>query len=378
MLCSRCREARQKGCVHAVTMTTVKAHRSGELALAALLTLAMAACKGSGKERGPRDDAAPEVYKRPAQTLSELSGLCEGATTSYPGNPAYEKKTSAATPSKVAVFRKYQDDEKPAFKADEHDFGVMGAKDGDASSVEIVACVALKRSGEPGFCTYYGAEVKLYDMTHVVKLVEVATGKVLKEETFELKRGTERCAGTVTGSSYRGTNYTHRLLAMLLPFEPDGVALPPTEFTTLENVCVGSAIPQAAAYTKSGKHPTYLVYFPFAMHSSTTDDVPENLGAPGSSEQDVGAVQLVACVTGEPQKKRAACEFTGGKTLELSDGEFEVAVMEAKTGKLVEKKRFKGTSGTCPISHSFWGTVDKVMTKIDPSFAPWLKQLEGG
>lgn len=341
--------------------------------------IALVACAGllgGCKNKGNAQNDTYVPPPRKAFSSSELMSLCEGGKP-FPGNAAYEKKSAPTSPSKVAVFRKYLDDKSPAYKADEHEFGAIDGKKASPASIELVACVELKRKGEPLFCTYYGAKIELYDMTHTVKVLEASTGKVLSEQIFELDRRTEKCAGLASGSGYRGTDYSPKLLSILLPLEPEGVELPKVNAADLDAVCSGSAFPQAAPLSQSGRHPVHVVYFPTADRSFTRADLPKGLEMAGPPKSEAGEVQLVACVTGMPKKKAASCNFTGGKVLELSEGDFAVSVYEAHTGKLVETKTFPGTSGGCPASYEFFGSVDKVMTKISPQFGTYLQKLAG-
>lgn len=339
-----------------------------------LVAVSLALPLGCCKSKGGEDEYVPPPRK--AWSTSDLMSICEDGKP-YGGNPAYVKKSSPATPSKVAVFRKYRDDQPPTFKIDEHTFGAI---DGTSSpgEVELVACLELERKGEPLFCNYHGATIKVYDMNHKVKIVEAATGKVVGEHTFDMDRLTEKCPGTAAGDSYRGTDYSNKLLSLLLPLQPEGIELPKIQASDLDAVCSGGAFPQAAPM-KDGPHgPVHIVYFPTATQSFTREDLPSGLESKNLETLDVSQVQLVACVTGKPEKKKRSCNFTAGKVLELHDGEFEVALYEARTGKLVEKKMFRGTAGTCPVSYKFFRQVDQVMTRIDPGFKAYIKKLEKG
>jgi hypothetical protein len=326
--------------------------------------------------------AAEEKYEPPprrATTLSSYVDLCEGREP-FSGAKKYEKSSDAKAPSKVAMFRKYVDDKEPSYQLDQRaTVGEVLAKEDETDKVELVACVELTRKNKPLVCTYYGAKVDIFDMSHKVRIIEAQTGKVLKEESFELDRRTERCASTVTGSHYQGAEYGPKVLSMLLPLEPAGVALPKIEVWNYDAVCSGSPMPQAAPYKAgaAGKRGVRTVYFELAEQSFSNEDLPDGFTS-ADPEADPAKYELVACVTGKPQKKKAECPFIGGNVLELHDGEFEVALYEAATAKLVEKKSFKGSSSGCPGSHKFFGARDKVMTRIEPAFADYIKKLRGG
>jgi len=340
-----------------------------------LLTTTVASL-GACKEKTKKEGSFVPLPRR-AAGVSELQSVCETGKP-IPGNDAYSKRSTPTSPNKVAVFRKYLDEKSPQYRPDEHEFGAIDGKSGPAGVIELVACVTLKRSGDSMVCSYMGARIDLFNMTHTVKVMEVATGKVLSEQTFDLDPRTEKCAASTTGSSFRGTNYAPKVLSLLLPFEPDGVELPKIEPYDLDSVCSGSAFPQAAAYVPTGPHPIHVVYFPTATRSFTRADLPAGLEQASALKTPVRDVQLVACVTGVPQQKVMSCKFAGGKVLELSSGDFQVEVREARSGKVVEKKTFPGTSAGCPASYAFFNNVDKVMTKVSPTFGAYIKQLSGG
>lgn len=215
-------------------------------------------------------------------------------------------------------------------------------------------------------------------MTHKLKIVEAATGKVVKEESFDLDRRTEKCASSVKGSSYQGADYIPKVISALLPLQPAGVPLPKADRFDLDAVCSGGAVPQAAPYEAGDKkRAVHVLYFPTAEQSFSREDAPEGLALAGTPEEDVTKYELVACATGKPINKKASCDFTGGKVLEVYDGDVEVAVREAKTGKLVETKTFKGTSSGCPYSHKFFGNPDKRILKVEPGLQVYLGSLTG-
>jgi len=341
--------------------------------LASGVTLAMDA---SHRKTYSPTDYKYEPPARTASTVDSYVDLCERKEP-FPGAKKYAK---GSAPSKVAVFRKYLDDKSPTFKRDHRAdrFEGVFAQDGDTRDVELVACLELKRKGKPLYCNYYGAQVEVYDMTHELKIVEAATGKVLKEETFDLDNRTEKCASSVKGSSYQGADYLPKIISALLPLQPDGVALPKADRFDLDAVCSGSPVPQAAAYQAGDKkRAVHMLYFPTAEQSFTREDLPDGLAPAGAPEDDVSKYSLVACVTGKPLKKKQDCSFTSGKVLELHDGEVEVALREAATGKLVETKTFKATSAGCPYSHKFFGNRDKRMLRVEPAFSAYWGGLTG-
>jgi hypothetical protein len=325
---------------------------------------------------------APAKYEPPprrATSLGSYADLCDKKDP-FPGAKKYAKSKDPTKPSKVALFHKYLDNKEPKYDSVRPDkfIGFATEKD-NVDDVELVACVDLKRHGKPSYCTYYGASVEVFDMTHTLRIIEATTGKVVKEETFELDRHTEPCPGSVTGSYFTGADYIPKVVSTLLPFEPDGIQLPKAERSDLDSVCSGSPVPSAAPYKPgSGKRNVHLAYFPTTEQGNTRQEVPDNIVFPETPEEDVTKYELVACIKGVPKKKKAECDFTSGKVLEMHDGEFEVSMFEAATGKLVEKKTFKGTSsGVCPFSYKFYGDRDKIMQRIEPAYLTYMATMTG-
>ncbi len=356
--------------------------RRASLALAfSFLLVSLGGCKALRSKK----NAAPAPYKpapRHAYGTSAYASLCETNDRPFDGAKEYKKGDQ---PSRVAIFYRYLDDPKSSFRESSPEVLrplLLGPKE-SADEVELVACVDMKREGDPGHCSYYDKELLLYTMKHTVRVIETKTGKEVAKDEFTLDHKTARCPGSYSfpsGSSkiFEGGDYGPRLGATLLPLEPDGTALSAVKATKLDDVCSGSAVPQAAAYTRGAPAKIHLVYFPDEPQSFAREDLPTGMPPLDPLENDASEYKLVACITGKPQKKKRDCTFTSGKTLLVHDGEFEVRLHEAKTGKLVETKSFKGTSPSgCPLTHKFWGSNDKVMTKVEPGLAKWIATLEG-
>jgi hypothetical protein len=346
----------------------------------AMLLVAALAITGCKKKKPP----PPAPYVPPPRTalsVSEFSTVCSSGDK-YETNDAYQKGTA---PSPVAVFQKYVDDPAGIYK--EATFAPLKPIDAysprRASAVQLVACVESKRQDEPGHCSYTGKELLLYTMRHTVRVVEAKTGREVAKQDFALDHRTARCPTIYNFPSgvstvFEGTDIGPKLGAVLLPFEPDGTTLAPVKAGKLDDVCAGGAVPEAAKYTPGQPAKVHLVYFADEPQSFSREDLPAGMPPLDELEGDAGGYALVACVTGKPEKKKKSCDYSSGKTLNLHDGQFEAKLFEAQTGKLVDTKSFKGTSpGGCPTLHKFWGSNDRVMTKIDPGFAKWLTGLEG-
>lgn len=339
----------------------------------------VAACK-----KKPR----AEAYEPPPRTpysLGSLSELCEERGEPFDGSPAYEKSDDPKDPSKVVLFTKYVDDKSSSWRVARPDMmAPLLASDREFRDVQLVGCLSLKKQQEEyGQCSYYGGTVYIYNMVNELRIVSARTGKKLATERFELDHKTERCPGSYSFESgvtsyFIGPEFGPTVASVFSSLEPEGLKWPKPTFVQLDAVCSGSRVPPAAAYSASGAHKVHLAYFPSDDQSITSEGVPTGYPSVEEGRTEAAKYDLVACVRGIPAKKKASCPFTGGKTLELYDGDFEVTLRESRTGKVVETKTFAGTSSPyCPELHSFWGDTDRMMSKIDPAFAKWLTKLGG-
>ncbi|MEZ4221794.1 MAG: hypothetical protein R3B13_12755 [Polyangiaceae bacterium] len=351
-----------------------------------LLLLALGTTLSAGSV-GCKRKAAPKPYEPPpptAYSVDDYRKLCEPNAKPFAGGRGYERSSDASKPSKMVLFAKYADDKAPSYSARSPE-ALKPLLTNRPDEVELVACLDLKRHGTPGFCNYYGGKVTIYDMTHDLRIIEAKTGRVVHQEKFELDRKTQGCSSTESfkkgsGGFYRGADYDKKLMSVLLPLQPEGLELPAAKTWELNAVCSGSPVPQAAAFDpkRTGRRRVHPVYFPDEKQSRASQDLPEGLPPQRDQEGNAADYELVACVTGKPLKKRRDCKFMNGNVLELYDGEVEVAVYEAKTAKLVEKKSFKASSpGGCPWSHKFWGSRDTHLKKLDPGVQRYVDQLEG-
>jgi hypothetical protein len=349
------------------------------------LILATMLCLSACKKKVRDDGASSKPPPRSPYSLASLSELCEESGEPFPGSPAYEKSDDAKDPSKVVIFTNYLDDKASRWSiARPAAVEPYLASEGEYRDVQLVGCLTLKKKEAYGQCSYYGGTVYIYDMVNDLRVVSARTGKKVASERFELDHKTERCPASYTFASgvnsyYIGADYGPTVAGVLAPLQPDGVNLPKATFTQLDAVCSGSRVPQAAKYSASGTHRVHLAYFPSDEQSITSEDFPSGYPTVDEGRIDPAKFDLVACVRGVVGKKKATCPFTGGKTLELYDGDFEVTLRESRTGKVVETKTFTGSSSAyCPELHKFWGTTDRMMAKIDSSFGKWLTGLGGG
>lgn len=343
------------------------------LALATLCSLGEVGCK----KKKPPVTEAPAPSKRYAYSVESYSSLCT-SSDAFDGAKPYTKR---ADPSKVVTFRKYGDDKSSYFSSLESPaLAPWQAK--KPADVELVVCAETKKKKKRGTCSYYGGRLELWDMAVTIKVVEAATGKKQYEETVDVDATTKYCPGSYsfargTTSYYEGADLGPKLQAILAPLEPE-TALPRVEPLALEGVCAGLPVASAAPYvpTDTSRGVT-IAYRPTEDLPYTVEDRPRGLERPAAASVDVAKVGLVACITGKPAKKKRDCAFSGGKVLELSDGEVSVQVREATTGKLVEEKTFAATSDRCPASYKFYDSRDVYFEKIEPAGTKFLKSLEG-
>lgn len=352
---------------------------AGWLTLVAILGALASGC-------GKKQEAPPEPYKAPprkASTLGAYASLCSKDATPFDGAKKHERKKDPKSSSKLALFQNYVDDAKYGYRASAPE-GLKPwlATDAQVDEVELVLCLDVKKKGPKltGQCTYYGGKLEHWNMTHSLRIVEAATGKVVLKEDFDISSSTARCPATYTftsASHFVGGDYTNKLLSLLLPFQPEGVALPEIKPFELETVCSGVPLPQTAAYDKAKPSGLFVSYRPTDLHPFTMETRPSGLPT-NDAIKDAKSVALVACVTGKPAKKKQACNFLSGNVLELQEGEVEVSIYESATAKLVETKTFKASSDGCPTSYKFFDKVDPYFGKVEPQVTQYLKSLGGG
>lgn len=366
-------------------MSSASSRLSPLLGLVLLVPPSFVGCKGKGGDGGSETKYEPPP--RQAYSVDSYAELCsagDAAQAAFPAAPKYDKKKSPADLSKAVVFRKYMDDPKATFQKLSPE-GLTGFVTDDPKQVELVACVEARKLKFNAQCSYYGGKVELFDMKTKVVIYEAATGKEVAKEEVDLGASAMRCWGSYNfpngvNSVFEGPDVSPKVLSMLLPLEPGGASLPEVKSPNLTTVCDGLPFPQAAKYepAKKGKRSVHVSYRAIDKYPYDREDLPAGLPAKADPPPVPKDVQLVACVTGQPAKKVRDCSFSSGSVLELYDGEVEVALREAHTAKIVETKKFKATAGDCPFSYKFFGSKDTWFGKIDPSFAAWIKTLEGG
>ncbi|WP_272003656.1 hypothetical protein [Nannocystis radixulma] len=355
--------------------------------LSLLFALAFFGCDDSPPPSVEPTTPPPAPPPRAADNLDEYTSLCGGGEP-FPAAKPYKKGATPADISRVVVFEKYKESVDPAWRhLTSAPIDAWSAE--EPADVQLVACVELSKRQLRRSCEYKDSageqfKLDLYDMSHAVRVVEAATGKVVLEQTFELGN-TEGCpAFELFGSStsdYRGVDYKHKLMALLAPLQPEGARPPPPrDFFELARVCDGVAFPGTTRYDKSAaqKHPLYTTF-------RTDESAPLTLAAPpqgydaSESIGDPAAYQLVACVVGKSEKKRKDCRFDGGAVVELHEGTVEVAVYATATAELVEKKTFKATGGTCPMLFSFPDDTKRAawLPKLAPAYHTYMAALVG-
>lgn len=336
-----------------------------------------------GCKRKPQPDPAPQTPRaRTADSLDSYADLCKAPSQPIDGANGYKRQGSGGPPSKIAVFVRNAD-RSFYLASSTTDLGPMLATESSFRDVELVACLDLTKVGEPVYCNYYGGQLQLYEMSHALRVVEAKTAREVLKTEFVLDKKTERCPSVYTFASKdqtketTGPDYGSKLASLLLPLEPDGTTLPAVKAEKLDDVCSGSAVPQAVAYVPGSPTRVHLAYFPNEQQTFVREELPDGFPTLDDVDADASPFALVACVTGIPKKKRQACDFDSGKVLTIYDGVFEVRLIEARTGKLVETKTFKGTSpGGCPDLHKFWGSNDDEITRVEPGLRKYIDGLQ--
>lgn len=362
--------------------------------LLCLLGLAVFGCDDSPSPRAepispppaPVEPSPPPL--RAAKDVNEYRALCEGGEPFTAAKP-YALGATSADISRIAAFAKYVESATPEWsRLTGEPIAAWSAE--EPEDVQLVACVGLSKRALRRSCDYKDSadqpiKLELYDMSHAVRVVEAATGKVVLEQTFELQGDVACPAFGVFGSSndFRGVDYEHKLMAVFAPLQPDGARPPrPSSASELSLVCNGVAFPGTTPYDKGAaqKHPLHEVFRPDESEPFSSGDSPEGFGEVGERLDDAAAYQLVACATGKATKKRKECRFQDGAVLELHEGTMDVSVYATATAELVEKKTFKVSGGSCPIMYRFSGDSKREvwLAKLEPAYKKYMAALVGG
>lgn len=350
------------------------------------LGLALLGCEEPPPPAYEPETPPPETYTPPpraAASIGDYAALCS-ANEPFPAAKPYKKGATPADISRVAVFQRWNESVEPRWE--EIGGGALDpVSTSDAKEVQLVACAEVSKRALRRSCSFQeGYTLDLYDLSHSVRVLEAATGKVVLEQTFELP-SVETCPtfeSFGSSSTYRGTDSVPKLLALLLTLQPAGVKTdPPRSYLDLGKVCAGVPFPGTAPYDKTAaeKHPIYVAFRADESAPYHYENTPENVDGPGERLDDPSKYQLVACVTGKPEKKRKQCRFDGGVVLELHTGTVEVAVYASATAELVEKRTFKVAGGSCPFIFSFPAGADRAiwLPKIEPAYGKYLDTLVG-
>jgi hypothetical protein len=342
-----------------------------------LSVLMACGCENPTTSVEPYEPPAPPP--RTARSLEHYASLCDGEAP-FDGATKYDEDGEST--AQLALFEKYVEAHEPAFRpaAPRYLEGWLAKK---PDEVTLVVCVGLKKKKLRRVCDFEGGnKLEIYDMAHEVRVIEARTGKVRLDEEFELG-GHDECPTLSSFSStvhFRGTEYAPKLLSLLRPLQPKGAELPKLDsYLDLGSVCAGNPLPQTAAYVPASKEPRHL-YATFRQTDGapfSIDNVPNGFYTDRPPEEDPRAYQLVACVTGKPEKKARDCRFDGDGIVEIHDGTVEVAIHESATAKLVEKKTFRAAGGTCPFIYKFEhnSNTGVVLGALEPAYRRYLDGL---
>jgi hypothetical protein len=348
--------------------------------------VALAATAGCHKH----DENKPKPYVAPPRVAYDIDAYGDQCASSaetpiFDGSKPYEHHTDPAEKSKLVLFEKYTDDKDATYHVRARkDLATLSADKKAPGDVELIVCVDLKKKTQSkGQCNYYGGTVYHWVMTHDVRVIEAKTGKVVAKETFDLDTSTTGCNDSEyfkkgSNSMYNGADYGRRVLAMVLPLEPDGVELPALKGLDLDDVCAGIPAAQVSRAKAGEPHSVRVVYRPAPEMSYSNPSQTRPKGLPDNAASDANPLgtRYVACVTGKPGVVKRKCEFTGGRVLALEDGDLDVQVYEAATGKLIETKTVHATSSLqCPLTHTFWGVTDPMFETLDKAGADYFKEL---
>jgi hypothetical protein len=153
--------------------------------------------------------------------------------------------------------------------------------------------------------------------------------------------------------------------------------------TSYAQVCNGSTLPGAAAYSKSpGVHPLIVMNRKDAQSSfnekTPSDRFPKNWLINITKAKDN---QLVVCMTTTKRELKQKCDFPANKPggmkhlLEMYNTTYDATLYEAKTGKKLASKNIIAKADECPMFHMFSKTevVDKEDGNYEQALIDFVK-----
>jgi hypothetical protein len=354
-----------------------KSARTLVVLLAFGLVLVLAACS-KAKPPPPTAKAAPKDQPR---DVDDLARVCEGKV--FADNPAYTKHADPKTPSHVGVFAKFLDEAAPAYR-EQNPAALEMMRTGSPNGsklAELAMCIDVRRGKPSGSCSGKPA----YEASYHLRLLEVRSGKVLETRDFELNDLALECRVSereLEGKpkEFRVPGFTPMVWSILEPLEPAGVVkeLPRVHFP---EICGGLPLIGAEPYVP-GK-PARVAVWLSAPDSGNwpVKGIPELPPSKATTEeQRPENFQVVACVFPHRTKKVKTCEFSGGHTLELYDGAYEVRMIESRTGRLVAAETFPSpkSSTYCPLTFSFPGEKAMLVDSASPALAKLIDKYVRG
>lgn len=342
------------------TGTTTRTGRWITMLLIAGSALGATACNEAHSEEEQPYQPAPEPLK-----MHDFAKLCSGGELPEP--------VAAIPKGKLKPLVLFEKGELGYTKQMASALDAWGTEDPEA--VGLVACVEKKRLEVASKCNFdNGHTLTYYDMERDVRILDASTGKVLAREKFVIG-GRGGCpAGWKFSSKHEwmGRPYENKVLSMALPFQPDDAPLPaiPTNKFALNQVCNGLPFPQIRAFDPAAKTWQGISYNERGPSTSST--------FVGRLSDEAADMPLTACIRGKAEKKQRDCEFTGGRTLAMYDGEVEVEIRETRTAKVIAKKTFR-TDGeaSCPFSHDFGWDGATILGRVDKTFNAFVEQYTG-
>jgi hypothetical protein len=126
---------------------------------------------------------------------------------------------------------------------------------------------------------------------------------------------------------------------------------PPATFYNLPDVCGGTPVPAAAAYTGPGPHPVAFYDVP------VRDDLSQDGVIVGEPDSWTGGppydIQLVACVATASGPAARTCEYGVGvapEVMAMDWGEYTITLYRATTAAKVAVVKIQGADDSCPSS----------------------------
>ena len=254
----------------------------------------------------------------------------------------------------------------------------------DITKAQLVACFDVVKATKLRDCHIDASHVlERYAATIKVTTYEAKTGKKLDEHTVDQREDGCPSSAWMNGTKQRDYGdmgiFLVRQVASLQPADAPPPSIPAWQ---LSDACLGKPALGAAAYVPAKGAANAFVVFrregtaPFDSvetaeaiygHQEWFD---RNLKASSGQDEQV-RTSLTVCMTATRGKKAKDCPFSGGKSLAVFDGTWNVDLVDPMTGKALASRTFRGAA-SCPDSWAF-GRGNELTAEPGRAFVAFLE-----